>query len=58
MGPLGTMIIDDEIKLFGEVKETFPQNKAAELVERISLEIRDSGKRAQFQKQMVQILKK
>jgi hypothetical protein len=57
MGPLGPMIIEDEIKLMGEEKETFPQNKAAELVERISLEISDSAKRANFQKQMVAVLR-
>ena len=57
MGPLGPMIIEDEIRLMGEEKKTFPQNKAAELVERISLEISDSAKRANFQKQMVAVLK-
>ncbi len=57
MGPLGSMIIEDEIRLIGEEKGTFPQNKAAELVERISLEIRDSAKRTQFQKQMVVFLR-
>ena len=57
MGPLGPMIIEDEIRLMGEEKETFPQNKAAELAERISLEISDSTKRANFQKQMVAVLR-
>jgi len=51
------MIIEDEIRLMGEEKETFPQNKAAELVERISLEISDSAKRVNFQKQMVAVLR-
>ena len=57
MGPLAPMIIEDEIRLLGEVKAAFPQDKAAELVERISLEISDSTKRAQFQKQMVTVLR-
>jgi hypothetical protein len=57
MGPLGPVIIEDEIKMLGEDRSAFPQEKAAELVERISLEIADSGKRAQFQKNMVQVLK-
>ena len=57
MGPLGPMIIEDEIRLMGEEKETFPQNKAAELADRISLEISDSTKRANFQKQMVAVLR-
>ena len=57
MGPLAPMIIEDEIRLLGEVKGAFPQDKAAELVERISLEISDGAKRAQFQKQMVSVLR-
>ena len=57
IGPIGPVIIDDEIRLLGEDRATFPQNKAAELVERISLEIADGAKRAQFQKQMVAVLR-
>ncbi len=57
IGPIGPVIIEDEIKLLDEDREAFPQNKAAELVERVSLEISDSAKRAQFQKQMVAVLK-
>jgi hypothetical protein len=57
MGPIGPIIIEDEIKLLGEDREAFPRDKAAELVERVSLEISDSTKRTQFQKQMVMILK-
>ncbi len=57
MGPMGPIIIDDEIKLLGEERTAFPQNKAAELVERISLEIVDGAKRAQFQKEMVLVLR-
>jgi len=57
MGPIGPVIIEDEIKLMGEAQDAFPQSKAAELVERISLEISDSGKRAEFQKQMISLLK-
>jgi len=57
IGPIGPIIIEDEIKLLGEDREAFPQSKAAELVERVSLEISDSAKRAQFQKQMVAVLR-
>jgi len=57
MGPIGPVIIDDEIRLLGEDRGAFPQEKAAELVERISLEIADGEKRAQFQKQMVAVLR-
>jgi len=57
MGPIGPVIIEDEIRLLGEEQRAFPKNKAAELVERISLEISDNAKRTQFQKQMVVVLK-
>lgn len=57
MGPIGPVIIDDEISLLGEERAAFPRDKAAELVERISLEIVDGAKRAQFQKQMVAVLR-
>jgi hypothetical protein len=57
MGPLGPVIIDDEIRLLGETRSAFPSDKAAELVERISLEISDSDKRANFQKEMVKVLR-
>ena len=58
MGPIGPIIIEEEINLLGEDKAAFPQAKAAELVERVSLEIADGAKRAEFQKQMVLVLKK
>lgn len=57
MGPIGPVIIDDEVKLLGEDKSAFPRDKAAELIERVSLEISDSAKRAQFQKEMVSLLR-
>ena len=57
MGPIGPVIIEDEIKLLGEEINAFPQDKTAELVERISLEIADNQKRAIFQKQMVALLR-
>jgi hypothetical protein len=57
MGPIGPVIIEDEIKMMGEARDAFPQSKAAELVERVSLEIADGAKRAAFQKKMVQVLK-
>ena len=36
----------------------FPRERAAELVEAISMEISDEGKRVDFQKKMLEILKK
>jgi hypothetical protein len=58
MGPIGPIIIEEEIVLLGEDQAAFPQAKASELVERVSLEIADSAKRAEFQKQMVLVLRK
>ncbi len=58
MGPIGPIIIEEEIVLLGEDQAAFPQAKASELVERVSLEIADSAKRAKFQKQMVIVLRK
>ena len=57
MGPIGPIIIEDEIKLLGEDRNAFPQEKTPELVERISLEIADNKKRADFQKRMVSHLR-
>jgi hypothetical protein len=57
IGPIGPIIVEDEIKFLGEDRAAFPQDKAAELVERVSLEISDSAKRTQFQKQMVAVLR-
>ncbi len=57
MGPIGPIIIEDEIRLLGEDQSAFPQEKMAELVERISLEIADNKKRADFQKRMVVLLR-
>ncbi|MFN2144754.1 MAG: DUF4388 domain-containing protein [Anaerolineales bacterium] len=57
MGPIGPVIIEDEIKMMGEARDAFPRSKAAELVERTSLEISDGAKRADFQKKMVLVLK-
>jgi hypothetical protein len=57
MGPIGPIIIEDEIKLLGEDRNAFPQEKTAELVERISLEIADNKKRADFQRRMVSQLR-
>ena len=57
IGPLGPVIIEDEIKMLGEDRNAFPQDKASELVERVSLEIVDTKKRAQFLKEMVAVLR-
>jgi hypothetical protein len=57
VGPLGPTIIDDEIATMGETREYFPRAKAAALVERISADIDDEGKRAYFQQTILELLR-
>jgi len=57
MGPLGPVIVDDEIAALGETRDSFPREKVAELVERVSAEIEDEDKRARFQQVMLDMLR-
>jgi hypothetical protein len=57
MGPLGPVIIDDEIAALAETRESFPRDKVAELVERVSTEIGDEDKRVRFQQIMLEMLR-
>jgi hypothetical protein len=57
VGPLGPVIIDDEIATMGETREQFPRARAAELVERISADIEDERKRALFQQAILGLLR-
>jgi hypothetical protein len=57
VGPLGPVIIDDEVADMGETRESFPRDKVAELVERISADIEGQGKRARFQEIMLDLLR-
>ncbi len=57
MGPLGPVIIDDEIAALGEMRESFPRDKVAQLVERVSAEIQDAEKRSRFQGIMLQAIR-
>lgn len=57
VGPLGPTIIDDEIARMGETREEFPRARAAELVERISVDIEDERKRALFQQTILGLLR-
>lgn len=57
MGPLGRMIIDDEIAALGEARESFPRDRLAELVERVSAKIEGQDKRARFQQIMLDVLR-
>ena len=58
MGPMAVVIVEDHVSEMNEKASAFPGERAAELIERISLEISDEGKRVSFQKRMLEILKK
>jgi len=58
MGPMAPVVIDDHVTEMDEKTSAFPRDRAAELIEGISLEISDEGKRVGFQKRMLEVLKK
>ncbi|UCD71547.1 MAG: DUF4388 domain-containing protein [Syntrophobacterales bacterium] len=57
LGPIASVIVDDQIAEMGEQRDAFPRDKAAELVEVVSSEIADGGKRIWFQRSMLEILR-
>jgi type II secretory pathway predicted ATPase ExeA len=54
IGPMANLIIDDQIADLGESRDRFPQNKLAELIERVSREIFNGTMRARFLDKMAQ----
>lgn len=58
MGPLATIIVEDEVSALGEKREQFPRERVAELVERVSEAIRDDSRRMQFQQIMLEAIRK
>ena len=56
MGPVATLIINDEVTALGVAKDSFPRDRVVELVEKVSAEIADEGKRASFQRTMSKLL--
>jgi hypothetical protein len=57
LGPIASVIVDDQIAELGEERDPFPKSKAAELIEAVSSEISDEGKRIRFQRSMLEILR-
>ena len=57
LGPIASVIVDEQIAEMGEQRDAFPRNKAAELVEAVSSEIADEGKRVRFQRSMLDVLR-
>ncbi len=56
MGPVATLIIDDEVAALDADKDAFPRDRMAEMVKRVSSEIADEGKRASFQQTMLEVI--
>jgi predicted regulator of Ras-like GTPase activity (Roadblock/LC7/MglB family) len=56
MGPVAPLIINDEVAALGADKGAFPRDRMAELVEKVSSEIADEGKRAKFQRAMLEAI--
>jgi hypothetical protein len=58
IGPFGTVLIDDELGTLGATRETFPRDKVAELVERLSVQITEDDRRIRFQQVMLEAIRK
>jgi predicted regulator of Ras-like GTPase activity (Roadblock/LC7/MglB family) len=56
MGPVATLIINDEVTALGAAKDSFPRGRVVELVEKVSAEIVDEDKRASFQRTMLEAI--
>ena len=54
IGPMAKLIVDDQITDLGESRDSFPQRKLAELIERVSREIFNDTMRARFLDKMEQ----
>ena len=57
IGPMAALVIDEEIEALGESRESFPWDKATHLVEKVSTEIADEGKRLRFTEATLQALR-
>ena len=54
---MAALLIDEGVEALSESRESFPLGKAANLVEKVSSEIADEGKRANFQRAMLEAIK-
>jgi predicted regulator of Ras-like GTPase activity (Roadblock/LC7/MglB family) len=57
IGPMAALVIDEGIEALGESKEFFPWDKVTHLVEKVSTEIADEGKRLRFTEATLQALR-
>lgn len=58
MGPLASMIVEDEIAALGETMDAFPRDRLADLVERVSEVIKDNTRRVNFQRLMLDAIRR
>lgn len=58
VGPLAPVILEDAVAALGEKQESFPRERLADLIERVSEEIRDSTRRLRFQQVMLEAIRK
>jgi hypothetical protein len=58
MGPLASVVIEDEVTALGETREKFPRDRLAELVERLGQVVHDDAMRLQFQRIMLETIRK
>ena len=53
LGPIATVVVDDGVDALGTTRDTFPREKATQLVEFVAGEISDDGQRVKFQQSMM-----
>lgn len=58
MGPLGELIIEEEIENLGYSRNEFPRDQIATLVEQVSAHVPDNAKRLKFQQIMLEAIRK
>ncbi|MBI5033129.1 MAG: hypothetical protein HZB51_21630 [Chloroflexi bacterium] len=58
MGPLASIIVEDEISALGESMDNFPRDRLADLIEAVSESIKDNTKRVNFQRVMLEAIRK
>lgn len=58
IGPLASVILEDAIAALGEKPESFPRERLADLVERVSEEIPDPTRRLRFQQAMLEAIRR
>jgi predicted regulator of Ras-like GTPase activity (Roadblock/LC7/MglB family) len=58
MGPVSSIILEDEIDELKEKREAFPKTRTAELVARLGMVIHDEAKRAKFLLVMSEIMQR